>query len=552
MNLIPSSERLFDIPLQNILDDICENCEILRGTLSIPDVVCLGSTNDCTKLNKPVFLPQTSALDDADIIEELLEIMDEFVAANPSEVINESFRETLMHEVGETYRDRIADTPMHVDDDHIDDLIGDMIGSAAEIFLTTIYIPRCSGPTAMDTAAVSRPEHFSDEIRRLNDIVVALRKKPQPEQRTAEWYKFRHTLITASSAHKAFGSQAAQNQLIYEKCTPLYTPPDDDVAEIKVVNISGPMHWGQKYEPVSILIYEAKYGTTIEEFGCIKHDVHDFIGASPDGINVDMNNSRYGRMLEVKNIVNREITGIPKKEYWVQMQLQMEVCGLDECDFLETKFMEYDDIGEFNADTLDDDPLHNYMTTRSNKQKGIILHFYNKATGAPVYMYKPIDISTAAAVLEWRNELMRANESVGGADYTFIKTIYWRMETFSCVLVIRNREWFAQNVGGLKHVWDIILKERVTGCDHRAPNKRRKKDDIVVATVATVTTATAVRISPFDNRPAPCQSTLFLFNAKKHIEFDQEPTSRPTESQESPGKSHSQSTLFRFHRDKIA
>ena len=49
-------------------------------------------------------------------------------------------------------------------------------------------------------------------------------------------------------------------------------------------------------------------------------------------------NERYGRLVEIKNIVNREITGIPKKEYWVQMQLQMEVTDLDECDFLETRF----------------------------------------------------------------------------------------------------------------------------------------------------------------------------------------------------------------------
>ena len=45
-------------------------------------------------------------------------------------------------------------------------------------------------------------------------------------------------------------------------------------------------------------------------------------------------------MLEIKNIVNREINGIPKKEYWIQMQLQMEVCDLGECDFLETRFKE--------------------------------------------------------------------------------------------------------------------------------------------------------------------------------------------------------------------
>ena len=31
------------------------------------------------------------------------------------------------------------------------------------------------------------------------------------------------------------------------------------------------------------------------------------------GINVDKKSPLFGRMLEIKNIVNREITGIPKK-----------------------------------------------------------------------------------------------------------------------------------------------------------------------------------------------------------------------------------------------
>ena len=55
------------------------------------------------------------------------------------------------------------------------------------------------------------------------------------------------------------------------------------------------------------------YHTQIKDFGCIQHSKYKFLGASPDGINVDPHNERYGRMLEIKNIVNREINGIPKK-----------------------------------------------------------------------------------------------------------------------------------------------------------------------------------------------------------------------------------------------
>ena len=179
-----------------------------------------------------------------------------------------------------------------------------------------------------------------------------LRNMPQPAQRTNEWYQFRHNLITASNAYKAFESQATKNQLIYEKCQPLQSENEDE--EHKLVNVNTTLHWGQKYEPVSVMIYEDKYSTTVEDFGCIEDHEYSFLGASPDGIITDVKSERYGRMLEIKNIVNREIDGIPKKEYWIQMQLQMKVCELEECDFLETRFVEYADLTAFEEDTSDD------------------------------------------------------------------------------------------------------------------------------------------------------------------------------------------------------
>lgn len=70
-------------------------------------------------------------------------------------------------------------------------------------------------------------------------------------------------------------------------------------------------------------------------------------------------------MIEVKNIVNRDITGIPLQDYWIQMQVQMEVCDLDECDFIETRIKEYPDKADFYAD-------------ESGKSKGVILYLVSK------------------------------------------------------------------------------------------------------------------------------------------------------------------------------
>ena len=89
------------------------------------------------------------------------------------------------------------------------------------------------------------------------------------------------------------------------------------------------------------------FDTKISEWGCLPHKLHNFLGASPDGINSKYNNPRYGRLLEIKNIVNGEINGIPLKKYWIQMQLQMEVTSISYCDFLETRFKEFETHEEF-------------------------------------------------------------------------------------------------------------------------------------------------------------------------------------------------------------
>jgi hypothetical protein len=140
------------------------------------------------------------------------------------------------------------------------------------------------------------------------------------------------------------------------------------------------MSWGQKYEYVTTCLYEEKNQTTISSFGCIEHPTYTFLAASPDGIVTGPNN--YGRMIEVKNVVSREITGIPKKDYYIQMQLQMEVCDLAECDFVETKFVEYDTEHEYFAD--------------ETSEKGIMIVFVENE--GFVYDYMPFGTAKSSNV----------------------------------------------------------------------------------------------------------------------------------------------------------
>jgi hypothetical protein len=191
-------------------------------------------------------------------------------------------------------------------------------------------------------------------------------------------------------------------------------------------------------------------------------------------------------MLEIKNIVNREINGIPKKEYWVQMQLQMEVCDLNECDFLETKFAEYPDYHSYRDDSiissLNGEEFNSYVTTKEGNYKGIIIHFHTNE-GRPHYEYMPLHLWTPTEISSWEETIVQKYESPP-YNYTFLKFIYWKLEKLSCVLVLRNKEWFKNNVGQLEKVWKIIEQERVTGYEHRAPTKRAKKEEPVKPYVA--------------------------------------------------------------------
>jgi putative phage-type endonuclease len=433
-----------------------------------------------------------------DIIEDLLLQMKDYVDTHPKDVSEPNFHEEFEHFVKEgaievycchhIENSSPVESFFNMDGHNIDKEQEDeeyyyfmeLLHEAFCIFYDTIY-PRRSH---IDTFVSY--EQTSNLMERNERTIHRLKETPQPKQRTNEWYEFRHNLITASNAYKAFESEKVVNSLIYEKCLPKTVASVESECNVpvsvKMVNVDTTLHWGQKFEPLSVMYYEKIYHTKVDDFGCIQHNKYSFLGASPDGINVDKSSDRYGRMLEIKNIVNREIDGVPKKEYWIQMQLQMETCDLDECDFLETQFKEYESWGEYKEDVVE--PLLTEQTTKHPHQrevptKGVILYFANPKEGVPVYVYKPIMMDEEMFEI-WEQQQMEEQEKAGNV---WIRNIYWKLEIFSCVLVERNRMWFEANIGRLEEVWRTIEKERVEGYEHRKPATvipRKKKDDFVV------------------------------------------------------------------------
>ena len=311
------------------------------------------------------------------------------------------------------------------------------------------FIINCNPRSYINTCIIKK-----NNKKRNKKILNSHLNKEQPEQRTKEWYEFRHNRLTASDFYKVFDTQSSQNNLILKKCKPI------DISKYNRVNTDSACHHGHQFEPLSILIYENKYKTKIGEYGCIAHDKYDFLGASPDGINIDENNERYCRLLEVKNPKSRIPNGIPKKEYWVQMQLQMEVWNLDECDFLETTFHQYENEEKFKADGT-------FNLSNDCKEKGIMIQFYDGKE--PIYKYAPLNLNEKQFD-KWYDNCMEENKNL-----TWIRNIYWKLDIFSCVLVPRNKKWFESKINTITNFWNTILKERISGYEHRKPKTREKK-----------------------------------------------------------------------------
>ena len=400
-----------------------------------------------------------------ELVESALQLMDDYMEQYPHAISEPNFHEILLEDIKDIFYVQMEE---HIDDleigDDLEDDMNELLEVAFNIFISTFHPDKSKDIKDK----IIEPEQFNDEeLFKIEKKIQELREIPQPVQRTPEWYQFRWNLITASNAYKAFESQASINQLIYEKCQPLKTVDEDE--EVKMVNTNTAMHWGQKYEPLSIMIYENMYKTKVEDFGCIQHPTYKFLGASPDGIVINKESDRYGRMLEIKNPVSREITGIPKKEYWTQMQLQMEVCDLDECDFLETKFSEYPDYNSYHKDT----DIKNH---KGIIHKGIIIYFHTKE-GKPHYEYMPLNISLPEDISKWEEMSIEKYQSIP-YSYIFLKFIYWKLDVLSCVQVLRKKDWFKNNIGQLEKIWNIVEQERITGYEHRAPVKKQKKDNL--------------------------------------------------------------------------
>ena len=286
-----------------------------------------------------------------------------------------------------------------------------------------------------------------------------LKKLDLPEQRSKQWYDLRKRILTASSLGAAIDRSHFQtrDELLLDKIV------DKPYEQNEITE------WGVKYEDVAIMFYEELYNVNVLEFGLIPHPTFHAFGASPDGICDDTGNNEYvGRMVEIKCPPKRKFTKSVPSHYWMQVQGQLEVCDLDECDFFQVKIEEYDSFEDYCKDTFIQDDIKIEGRTHLNFPKGVVITYKNDEKLS--YVYCKLN-QTNQQYLDWIETQRKEN---------IHEIKWWKIQRFECTLVLRDKEWWFDSVDKiLKFYQDLQYYKKIENIDELkdkvAQSKKRKK-----------------------------------------------------------------------------
>lgn len=295
-----------------------------------------------------------------------------------------------------------------------------------------------------------------------------LRAIELPEQRSKEWFQMRSQKITASDIGIILGDSKydAEYTFILKKTIG------------STFQSNKYCYHGKKLEEIATMIYEYRMNVIVEEFGLMEHPKYKFLGASPDGIcspyklDGKHKSSLVGRMLEIKCPLARDINrGGPIKNhicplhYWDQVQLQLECCDLDECDFLQCKIREYVDKDEFINDTDEREP---FRSKKFGFEKGCLIQLIPKKRvndkylqtvfDSAIFIYPPKIEMTPYDCDMWIAKVMaNFHRDKKYYDYVFDRVIYWRLEDLVNVTIPRDRKWFRKSLPIFRKMWDRVI-----------------------------------------------------------------------------------------------
>lgn len=289
-------------------------------------------------------------------------------------------------------------------------------------------------------------------------------------QRTPEWYAARESMITASDFAQALdlGKFGTRKDLFEKKCG--HVPPRAFDASCP------PLRWGIMFEPVACNIYSSlNANVKVHEFGLLRHPDPrtPFLGASPDGI------SENGIMIEIKCPWRRRIDGTVPLQYYLQIQGQLSVTGLRECDYFEVEFEELRDDASVFSEFSDENFLTSAEFSQRSIMRGVLVETLVVGEVA-TYVYSP-----PGGKLADLREFVKANKK--DADNITQKVVWWRVRKHGTIKIIADPELNQIMIRRLGNVWWEILRLR---------SDRQAYDNVMLAASSKTTSRKTINKIP--------------------------------------------------------
>lgn len=339
------------------------------------------------------------------------------------------------------------------------------------IFSTSLYIPYGT-QWCYD---IQVDDIIDNNTKKITEIYKGLASLVSPLQKSEEWHNDRRTSITASDGARVIDENPYEMQ---------YSFVMDKVRE-PAFQYNENCYHGNKYEDVANMLYEYRMNVKVTAFGLIKHPTIKGFAASPDGIISPYKldgihlTKHVGRMLEIKCPIKRKIdktgpiTGPGKNVqcpgyYHVQVQLQLECCNLEECDFWQCSIYEYPSRIAFINDS---DSYRQFISKTTKMEKGAVIQLLPKVFGEnnednnlkyedkvykySKFMHQPKTEMSPYEIEIWLGQTL-GNLSHTHPEHKFDCIKYWRLEVSHVTLINRDRVWFEKNKPLFLEQWSYV------------------------------------------------------------------------------------------------
>lgn len=280
----------------------------------------------------------------------------------------------------------------------------------------------------------NRTDDFKDNERKIKmeteiSILEDLKKLPLIRQRSNEWFEARKSRLTASDLYESI----KENNLKLAKKKAEVLKDDINYNQIPALK------WGVMFEPMALRCYKETHNNIeVFDFGLIEDKNNEHFGASPDGIN------EMGIMLEIKCPYSRTIidNNIPDK-YYYQIQGQLAVCNLTNCDYIECNFKSVDTEQDFC----------DHITTFDIKLFGVIAEFFNIYSKEYEYLYSDAKLNAKDACINIRNQVS-IKPYINGT--LFKKFTYWYITEINVQRVTVDEELWYSCVPKINEFWKKV------------------------------------------------------------------------------------------------